>query len=177
MSANSFNEGTVEMNSDNWSDSVGSDVSFPGSVHAAIPKISSWSLQKKKKKPSTAEKRRLATFIKEERTLWDQSQTHYSDKRANDKAWERIAKKMPGRTSMFFSSAVHTAVYNNEPMFVAANDLRVMWKSLRDSVRYRKNKMANGEPADADWEFKDCLEFLMDREAIHTRTRRFKYTK
>lgn len=104
MSANSFNEATVEMNSDNWSDEVDeqSDDSYLGRAHATTTEKSRQNLPKKRERPSTAEKRRLAAFIKEERMLWDQSHAHYSDKRANDKAWERIASKMPGRTGMFF---------------------------------------------------------------------------
>ncbi len=51
------------------------------------------------------------------------------------------------------------------------SECKLIWKSLKDAVRYRKNKLARAvddEPRDErydfelDWEFSDCLSYLMD---------------
>lgn len=42
-----------------------------------------------------------------------------------------------------------------------------MWKSLKDFVRYRKKKKANGAGSneeDDDWEFKECLSFIIEND-------------
>lgn len=46
-----------------------------------------------------------------------------------------------------------------------------MWKSLRDLARYHKTKVANvGNESDNDnWEFKDCLSYIMDRPRKYVR--------
>lgn len=66
-------------------------------------------------------------------------------------------------------------------------ELKTIWRSLKDAVRYRKNKIAKtadgtDEPRDEfeeyemdyNWEFSDCMSFLMNASSsLAKRSRRY----
>ncbi|KAG4077064.1 hypothetical protein HA402_016051 [Bradysia odoriphaga] len=101
---------------------------------------------------SIAEKRLLAKLVEKEPALWDKNNELHFHGPALSAAWRKVSKQMPGRE---------------------VAECKVIWKSLRDAVRYRKNKIARATDGadesrarkhdnDMDWELGDCLSFLMD---------------
>lgn len=61
--------------------------------------------------------------------------------------------------------------------FVLVSECKIIWKSLKDAVRYRKNKIARSGDGtdeyrderydyDMDWELGDCLSYLMDASIV-----------
>lgn len=97
MSGNSFNQVLIEMDS-NYSDSEDdqSEEFFQdGSQEKKIKR-------EKKVRPTIAEKKVLATLMKDEPALWDVLDEGYNQFDARNEAWKRLSEKMPNRTSMYF---------------------------------------------------------------------------
>jgi len=105
--------------------------------------------QGKTLKVSNVEKRILAKLVEQESVLWDQNNKQHCNNMALLAAWDRVASEMPGRN---------------------VTECKTIWRSLKDAVRYRKNKIAKTDDTDEieeyeldkNWEFSDCMSFLMN---------------
>lgn len=99
MSGNSFNQVLIEVES-NYSDSdddQSEDYFQEDGPHGKKIK------REKKVRPTIAEKKVLATLLKDEPVLWDVLDEGYNQLDARTEAWKRVSEKMPNRTSTFFT--------------------------------------------------------------------------
>ncbi|XP_037046440.1 uncharacterized protein LOC119081541 [Bradysia coprophila] len=108
---------------------------------------------------SIAEKRLLAKLVEKEPALWDKNNELHFHGPALLAAWRKVSKQMPGRE---------------------VAECKIIWKSLKDAVRNRKNKIARASDGadesrvrkndnDMDWELGDCLTYLMDEPSSISR--------
>lgn len=93
MSGNSFNQVLIEVESNE------SDSDDDQSEDYFQEKKTN---REKKVRPTVAEKKVLATLVKDEPVLWDVLNEEYNHLDARTEAWKRISEKMPNRTSTYF---------------------------------------------------------------------------
>lgn len=128
--------------------------------------------RRKTMKVTNVEKSLLAKLVEQEPVLWDRNNQFHCNNHALSAAWSRIASEMSGRNGIFYDFTLCVRYVEVNQILLLVVDCKTIWKSLKDAVRYRKNKTAKttdgtDEPrdeydTDSYWELSHCMSFIMN---------------
>lgn len=118
---------------------------------------------------SAAEKHLLASEIRSNKLIWDETHPKYCNTDALKAAWQEISAKL-GKPGMWLLSRISWNLYNS---CMPVSACKSEWRSLQDAKRYHQNKNRKSgddggkvldKPLIEDdntnyWEFRDAMSF------------------
>lgn len=124
-------------------------------------------------------KAKLASLVQKEECIWSMQHKLHSNINALNASWSTVASEMKASGNNCYDCYSLNRCQCAYSLFLVS-DCKVVWKSLRDSLRYyMKKKKPQGKSGDSgcegnadpdeQWEFSECMAFMMPTTVRHPR--------